>query len=450
MKCRDYMLKRYVYLFIVVSLFSSYSLSMEQRKRKGESNPTMQPLPKRVAAEKDAEDINCNNKITCTPTYILADIWDVKDMKFNPEGDKIAIIGSDSKLITIWDVYNKKTVSSLKAYSEEFTCLEWCVENSIDYIITCSKDLMLQLWNPSTGECMSNTLMALDESYHAPIISMQISKKNLLKALLRNAQGQSIVGESFLTNEDGKKITYFNQDSLGSAVYYSSLHPLGNLVCLATERGEVQLFASKVQGGAQDENNVLFERIFTYVLKAGERLISVKFLDKNKTILLFATLKNESNQYYTDVILINEQNVTRERYTSVIDYNEQTQTFLSLGNRERPNRKKLLEYCFLDGEKAKAKKVLNSEKVIQSALYNSSGTQILITTDDDQIVLSKMGNDWVTSYTTRLNAHIILHPTRHDMFVVMSNEEYFEGIGTLATMPELYEITDSSDLTEEN
>ncbi|KAF1919079.1 WD40-repeat-containing domain protein [Ampelomyces quisqualis] len=132
--------------------------------------PPMEERPERVISNPSMNGTNKGNDIYCVP----ADYHDASILCLQYDNE-IMVTGSSDYTCIVWDITGDEFVPMHRLRGHEAGVLDVCLDDK--YIISCSKDAMIKVWDRKTGLCI-RTL----KGHRGPVNAVQLRGNFLVSA----------------------------------------------------------------------------------------------------------------------------------------------------------------------------------------------------------------------------------------------------------------------------
>lgn len=379
---------------------------------------------------------------------IKTSVGHIKEVKYNPTGDELAIIGENCNFAEIWDMDTCKLICKLQDHDEPITCIAWNYGNEIglkNTIMTGSKDTTIKIWDTCNGKRLTTIYTPKEHiTYESPIEVLAIATKPTI-FIAGNSAGLLCI-RIFNNEVKSTLANCLNFKDKASPIYHASFDQSGSLVCIAT-LNDVKVFARSKTFRRQNYKEPWTFKL-SYKLDPHEQLESFKTFDENH---VFFRIKNNSEKSIRCIAFkIFPDNKIAKMDLPLLDYCEKTNKFLCLFNDQILN-----EASMDDLRKGlDENNIFTFDSAIKSAIYNSEGNQILVRTEGDINILEKENDEWKCIYTTSTRSEILLHPTNNDLFISISKEEHESDTISIFRSKKIWEFDESeshdSSVNEDN
>jgi len=372
---------------------------------------------------------------------ITSAVGPIKELKYNSQGDMLAVVGKSSNFAEIYNTRTKELVCALIGHVAPITCIAWHPDCAQKYIMTGSKDNSIKVWNSSNGTCIHSFKQPSQYKEHeSPLTALAFSGGKKPLFLAGNSNGLPFI--SCFRSHEYKRA--YVVDCLGfkentGSIYHASLHKDGTLACIATKDGTVKLFARPNPFKEREKGEWGFK--LEYTLEKSNVLESIT-TDQNH---FFLRIKDISSGMKSCIVLKVVNDEVFELDLPTLDYCAQTDNFLTNWHNGELNNYELFELSFRGTENT-PHKIFTSEAPIKSARYDENGTQILVTCDTIISILQKKNDTWFCMHSSSENPLIVLHPNNLNLFVSLSSHEGRNKDGIIV----IHEAQDTTSITTIN
>jgi len=308
------------------------------------------------------ERIPAKKKQHLTYFSIQTGVGTVKDFKYNHDGSRIIVLGSNNNVAEVWDTETHQLVRKFVDTSP-ITAVNF--HPISDSVITAHPYNIVKFWDFSSGAHLSS--MKLDKCYNA-------------------------------TNE--------------SLISYMCFHDLDSISCTLSNPKKVKFQANT--------NNQDASFAFEYKLKSNEQL---DLLTSYNNHYIFLRLKNSITKNRScKIFRINDNHVDELVDCLIYDYCYSTNNFLTSPNNKdlyeypfAPDK---------EPQTSTLVPVYSGDSTIKSAIYNANGTEILISTENGMIFIvqrkKSTSKQWKLVSWLPLNLDIVSDPIDSCKFAAAS------------------------------